>query len=234
MDHATFQQRALEVWQSIPDGFKEGVTAFVVSREAFAKQEFEEGWCYGWCEADPLFELLPDAPVHSRITIFHGSFVEIARLHAEEGEPFDWDAELVETIRHELQHHLEWRAGEDGLGDEDDLQDDNERRLTGLPFTPGFHRWGTPLGDQAWLGDGTLFVEHAVRKRDWARLATQPVELAWRGLILRADAPIPADLLAHGEPLYVPAHVGEGPISATWPWTDIALVVWRKRGWFGG
>jgi len=233
MDFDTFEQRALDVWDAIPDVFKEGVTAFVVDRDGFAKDEFEEGWCYGLCEADPLYELLPDAPVCSRISIFHGSFVAIARLHAEEGRPFDWDAEIVETVRHELQHHLEWRAGEDGLGDEDDLQDDNERRLTGLPFTPGFHRWGTPLGDQAWLGDGTLFVEQALSRRAWASLADRCVEVPWRGLVLAAFESVPEELLADGGPIYAPAQVAQGPVSATWPWREVALVLWRKRGWFG-
>lgn len=233
MDFETFEQRCLAVWASIPTPFKEGVTAFVVDRGAFEKEEFEEGWCYGLCESDPVHDLLPDGPVCSRISVFHGSFVEIERLHREDGEPFDWDEEIVETIRHELQHHLEWRAGEDGLGDEDELQDDNERRLSGLPFTPGFHRWGVSLGDHAWLGDATLFVEQAVSKRAWMALAAEPARVPWRGVVLGADEAVPQELLQDGGPLYVPASVVDGPVSTTWPWRDVALVLWRKRGWFG-
>ncbi len=229
MDFPSFERRVVAVWDAIPDVFKEGVTAFVVDRDAFQKEEFEEGWCYGVCEPDPLYELVPDAPVCSRISIFHGSFVEIARLAREDGVPFDWDAEIVETVRHELQHHLEWRAGEDGLGDDDDLQDDNERRVTGLPFTPGFHRWGTALGDHAWLGDDTLFVEVRVRRKDWPRLAEGPHEHAWGGWRLRTDEAVPEALLSDGSPIYAPAWAVGVDRDAPMPWRDVVLVLWRAR-----
>lgn len=231
MDFETFERRVVEVWEAIPDRFKEGVSAFVVDPGRFAREEFEEGWCYGYCEPDPVVSLIPDAPVCSRITVFHGSFVEIARLAQEGGAPFDWEEEIVETVRHELQHHLEWRAGEDGLGDEDDLQDDNERRLTGLPFTPGFHRWGAALGDGAWLGDDTLFVEVGLRPRAWRALARAPLEHVWQGIALQADQPVPSEWLKEGGTLYLPAYVVDAEHAWSLPWRDVALVVWRRSAW---
>src|SRR5690606_10625547 len=138
MDLATFERRALAYWDAIPARFREGVTALIVEARAHKKEEFEDGWIYGWCEPDEAVMAIPGAPVTSRITLFHGSFVEIAA----DDPDFDWEAELEETIRHELQHHLEWRGGDDDLGDEDDVQDDNERRVTGAPFQPWFHRKG--------------------------------------------------------------------------------------------
>lgn len=232
MDFATFERMAVDTWRRIPDRFKVGVTAFVVDEGAFRKDEFEDGWCYGLCEPDPVMDAIPEAPVCSRITLFHRSFQEIERLARAEGEPFDWEGEIEETVRHELQHHLEWRAGEDGLGDEDDVQDDNERRLTGLPFTPGFHRWGTPLGSGAWLADGDLFVEAGVRRNAWRRLGDRPLFHLWQGLRVVAEEPVPAELLAPGEALYLPARIEDAPDDTAWPWRDVVLVAWR-RGWFG-
>lgn len=45
------------------------------------------------------------------VAIYYGSFVAVAA-----GNPnFDWEAETWETLTHEIQHHVESRAGERGL-----------------------------------------------------------------------------------------------------------------------
>jgi hypothetical protein len=51
------------------------------------------------------------------ITIYYRTF---AAIEAEEG-PFDWEAEVRETIEHELEHHVYWARGEG------DPMDDEER-----------------------------------------------------------------------------------------------------------
>jgi hypothetical protein len=51
------------------------------------------------------------------VTIYYRTF---AAIEAEEG-PFDWEAELRETIEHELEHHVFWARGEG------DPMDDEER-----------------------------------------------------------------------------------------------------------
>jgi hypothetical protein len=227
MDLVTFERRAIELWTAIPARFREGVTAFVVEPGAYRKEEFEEGWCYGTCEPDEAVMAIPGAPVSSIVRVWYGSFVRIA----EDDDDFDWEEELAETVRHELQHHLEWRAGEDHLGDEDDLQDENERRLTGAAFRPWFHRGGIPLGKGAWLADDTLFVEVDVPKADWPRLAETGVTHTWGGLRLSVP-PLPGDLLAD-EPVYDPAAVeGLAEVDAVWPWEEVCLVLQRKRGWW--
>lgn len=232
MDFETFERYAIACWRSIPARYREGVSALVVRRDAFRKEEFRDGWVYGWCEEDPVVMAVPDAPVTSRITLFHGSFVHLAA----EDPAFDWEGEVWETVRHELQHHLEWRAGLDHLGDEDDLQDENERRVQGLPFRSGFHRDGLALGGDAWLADGDLFVERGYRKRDWARLAQEGPSVTWDGWALTAP-PLPVELLDDGGPIYVPASVDAPPDPDGAPsgalWRDPVLVLWRRRGWFG-
>ena len=45
--------------------------------------------------------------------LYYGSFLEVA------GEGFDWEAEVWETLLHELRHHLESLAGRDDLVRED-------------------------------------------------------------------------------------------------------------------
>lgn len=227
MDLATFTQRALEHWNAIPARFREGVSAFVVDPGAQLKEEFEGSWIYGWCEPDDAIMAIPGAPVTSRITIFHGSFTNIA---AEDPE-FDWDEELWETIRHELQHHLEWRAGDDHLGDEDDLQDENERRVTGLPFTPDFHRMGLSLGDGAWLADGDLFLEVVVPYKAWSGLASGPSTHRW-GAVEAVIDPIPSELL-DDPPIYADADftTTDGP-DAQMPWHDVVVVLRRGGRWW--
>lgn len=225
MDLATFERRALAYWEAIPRRFREGVSAFVIEPGTWRKEEFEEGWVYGYCEPDDAIMSLPDAPVTSRITLFYGSFVNIAA----DDPDFDWEAELEETVRHELQHHLEWRSGFDDLEVDDWLQDENERRVTGAAFTPWFHRRGAALGASAWLADHTLFVEVERARADWPALATTPCEVAWADLVLRSE-PVPAELL-DAPPLYVPAEV-EGPEDAAWPWDEAVLVLSPRRRWW--
>lgn len=223
MDLTTFEQRAFERWESIPRRFREGVSAFVVEPGTYRKEEFEEGWVYGYCEPDEAVMAIPDAPVTSRITLFYGSFVRISMSQPE----FDWEEELWETVRHELQHHLEWRAGLDHLGDEDDLQDENERRATGLSFTPDFHRWGTQLGSDAWLADGDLFLEMEVPSERWQAVVSGPLEHRWSGVL--ATAP-PADIdVGDTDLIYVDADVVEwSEPDASLPWRGVVLVLRRR------
>lgn len=227
MDLRTFERRARAYWEAIPATFREGVSALVIDPGTFQKEEFEEGWVFGYCEDDAAVMAIPGAPVTSRITLFYGSFVNIAA----DDPDFDWEAELEETIRHELQHHLEARAGEDDLEVEDWLQDENERRLTGAAFTPFFHRRGVPMGDGAWLADHLLFVEVRVPWRRWPEVAGGWTA-AWRGLTLAGvpwdDGPLPDD-----GPLYVPADVSGAGVDA-WPWDDAVLVLVRGRWWWPG
>lgn len=225
MDLATFERRAFAIWEQIPARFREGVTAFVVEPGVYRKERFEDGWCYGTCEPDPVMALIPDAPVSSVIRVWFGSFVHIAS----EDDDFDWEEELRETIRHELQHHLEWRSGVDHLGREDDLEDLNDLRLQGEAVPPHFYRWGTPMGRGAWLAADELFVEVPVRDADWGSLARS----AWTGrfdeLSLRVG-PLPEDLL-DGDVITADAELAALD-DAELPWAAVNVVFLRKRPWW--
>jgi hypothetical protein len=59
----------------------------------------------------------PTAPVGSgEVTLYYRTF----RAMWQEDGPYDWAAEVDETVAHELEHHGAWRVGHDAM-------DDNER-----------------------------------------------------------------------------------------------------------
>ena len=62
-----------------------------------------------------LGEYIESGMLGSFIMFYYGSFVDLLR-----GEPVEsWEAEITETVLHELQHHLEYMAGRDDLAREE-------------------------------------------------------------------------------------------------------------------
>lgn len=221
MDLATFERRAFEIWEAIPARFRVGVSAFVVDPGAY-KMGVPEDYVYGYCEPDPVFEAV-QAEITSRIVLFYASFVFISR-----DEPdFDWEYELWETIRHELQHHLEWRAGVDHRGDEDDWEEQVSRRLAGLPFEVDYHRHGLQLDRNVWLTVDDLHIEVAVVDEAWAVLALAPVEAAWGGVEATAPA-VPQDWL-EDDVVYVDAYPADLEDDERLPWKGVVIVLRRQR-----
>ena len=49
------------------------------------------------------------------VTLYYRTF---RAIHEEEG-PYDWKAEVDETLAHELEHHAGWRAGDDPMDDDE-------------------------------------------------------------------------------------------------------------------
>jgi len=59
-----------------------------------------------------LGEYIEDGMGGCFIVFYYGSFVELLK-----DEPDDcWEAEIIDTVLHEMQHHLESQAGRDDLG----------------------------------------------------------------------------------------------------------------------
>jgi hypothetical protein len=71
----------------------------------------------------------PSAPVGAaEITVYYRTF---RAMWTEEG-PYDWRAELEETIEHELEHHAGWRIGHDPMDEAEHEEIARERvRLVG-------------------------------------------------------------------------------------------------------
>jgi hypothetical protein len=66
----------------------------------------------------------PSAPVGSgEITLYYRTF----RAMWDEDGPYDWAAEVDETVTHELEHHAAWRVGHDAMDDEERAEIARER-----------------------------------------------------------------------------------------------------------
>lgn len=107
MDFARFSRRAEEIVSGIPAEFLRGIVGIEVQRGAKEDPELDGIYILGECEDDPATALTDPEALRSRIHLYHGSF----RAVAAGDDGFDWEEELRETILHEIQHHLEDRAG---------------------------------------------------------------------------------------------------------------------------
>jgi hypothetical protein len=148
--------------------------------------------------------------VQSRIVLYHGSFLALARLR----QGFDWRAEAWETLTHELRHHLEWRARAPDLEAFDRAAEHNFARQDGEPFDPLFHLDGEPAGAGRYRVDDDVFLDVVVD--------APPAEhrFLWQGRAYRVvpppEATLPAFLTVEG--------VADPPEG------DLMLVLRRKPG----
>ncbi len=156
MNAGRFRAEAARMFAEIPEAFRAGVVDLVVEMGAPEHPALPGIWTMGEC----ITEDWPDgtggvADTQSRIVLYHGSFRNIAR----DDPGFDWEAELWETIVHELLHHREAAAAESGLDAFDWAVDQNFLRHAGQPFDPDFYRAVPSDEDGAVRLDGETFVE---------------------------------------------------------------------------
>ncbi len=162
MNLETFERRARQLWEEIPEAAREGVEALAVEADVLAHPDFDWVYTMGECvTAAWPSGFGGEGDTRSELVLYHGSFQTLA----EEDAAFDWEGELWETILHELLHHREAAAGESSLDDLDWAEEQNFRRLAGEPFDPDFCR-AVPAGtDGAVRLDSELFVESTVSQR---------------------------------------------------------------------
>jgi hypothetical protein len=92
----------------------------------------------------------PDAliPSAAEITLYYRTFAS----WWEEDGPYDWDAEVEATLRHELEHHLAYLAGSDPTDEaERALLVEEERRLVGAQETRRRELRGAARGAREFL-----------------------------------------------------------------------------------
>jgi hypothetical protein len=172
-----FEQHAWREWERIPEQYRAGVDGLSIERKALAHPSLPDVYTLGECvtESFPSDFGGPDT-TRSLVVLYYGSFFRLSRLD----EGFDWESELWETLTHELQHHLESLASDDGLIDMDYAADENYRRYEGEPFDPLFFRHGV-------LENGWYRVEdeffHEVAAGDG------PIRFEWRGAPYAVDPP---------------------------------------------
>jgi hypothetical protein len=184
-----FAAKAKTIAATIPAEFLEGVEDIATHREVKRHPLIDDVVTLGECEPSSLAAMVGSETVRSIVHLYYGSFVDLAR----EDESFDIDAELRETIEHEVQHHLEDRAGVRTLIDEDDLFDAHQRFLTGLETPKGWWRRGERLERDVYAVEDDLFVELRLRRADFEARRGKPVELTVLGEAFEAEIPKDAE-----------------------------------------
>lgn len=171
-----FERRAREVFEEIPEDFKEGVDGLVVSREAVPHPTLPGIYTLGQCatEEHPSDYGGPET-TRSVIELYWGSFNQLARKDSD----FDWEVELWETLTHELRHHLESLAGDEALEEADYAADELFKREDGLDFDPCYYQHGESVESGVYVVEGRSYLEQLWRPDDFER-ATH-IDVAWKG-----------------------------------------------------
>jgi hypothetical protein len=214
MELKQFRQRAREMFASIPAELRHGIDYVRVEPGALPHPSMPDVYTLGECATGEL-DVGHDLPasVRSGVHLYYGSFRELARLD----DDFDWEAELWETLTHEIRHHRESTAGEDALEDMDWAEDENFRRRAKKRFDPFFFRAGTELGDGAWEVDGDLFVERELTSAELEEGGQLAVTVDGDEIMV----PLPAEI---GDAHYV-------YLQGRWdPERDVAVVLVRRQG----
>jgi len=179
--YEAFEKLAGRMYDDIPEAFREGISGVTVEREERGHPSLAGIWTLGECVTeqwpDPLGGL---GDLRSEIVLYHGSF----RRLGQQDPLFDWESEMWETMLHELLHHREAAADEDGLDLFDWAADQNFRRLAGLDFDPLFPRALPADAEGAVRLEGETFLEVSIGPHD------EEARFTWRrhGWTIRVPA----------------------------------------------
>ncbi len=216
MKFTRFEQVARDAFEAIPEEYRRGIDGLVISRESVAHPTLPDIFTLGTCDTEEYLSDYggPDT-TRSVVVLFYGSFRNLARLDPD----FDWEAEIHETVEHEVRHHLESLAGHDELGDVDYAMDEDFKRYEGMAFDP----WYFQRGDR--VRPGTYAVEdHVFVEQEWRGEAFDAADQAtfeWKGVTWAV--PLPDEL---GDIHFV---LVEGVPDAP-PVLELVLV--RRRSWW--
>ena len=179
-----FERAAREAFEEIPEEYREGVDGLTVRREALGHPTLPEVFTLGHCITEEhLSDYGGPDTTRSTIVLYWGSFRELAQRDPD----FDWEAELWETLTHELRHHLESLAGDAALEGVDYAADELFKRQDGGAFDPWYYQYGEDLGGGVFAVEGELYLEVT-----WDPRAVGEVEhldFDWRGARYRMDLP---------------------------------------------
>lgn len=219
MKFREFERVAREAFEAIPERYREGIDGLVVSRESVPHPSIPGIYTLGHCdtEAYPSDWVGPDT-MRSVVVLFYGSFRNLARVDPE----LDWEAEIHETVEHEVRHHLESLANQDELGGVDYAMDEDFKRSEGLDWDPWYYQHGEPAGQGVFVAEDRVFLEQEWSAEDLAR-ATE-VRFRWRGREYRI--PVPGSL---GDIHYVWIEGIEGIEGGP---SSLELVLVRRRSWW--
>lgn len=211
-----FERAARHAFREIPEEYRSGVDGLSVRREALPHPVFPDIYTLGMCstESYPSDWQGPET-TRSVVALYHGSFRELARL-----DPgFDWDGELWETLTHELRHHLESLADQDGLGGVDYAMEESFKRSEGLDFDPCYYQSGDEIARGVFRVETDFYVEQAWTEEGLARAGE--VRFQWRGEAFRIEV---LERLGDVHFIWIDG-VDTGP-------GELQLVLVRKRKWW--
>ena len=183
MKAGQFSDRAARIFDDIPSEFRAGVDGLVVEPEAEGHPDLPGIWTLGECITDDWPDGTGGGVTRSRIVLYYGSFLSLA----DEDPIFDWEAEMWETIMHELLHHREAAAAESGLDVFDWAVDQNFLRHAGRSYDPEFYRAIPASDDGATRIDGETFVEAVPGPGE------RTARFSWRGKSYTLRIPAEAD-----------------------------------------
>ena len=191
---AEFEAKARAYFEEIPPEFRERVQGPVVVSEPKRHQRVRGMLTLGECVHAPGW--YADEAPHSTVFLYYGSFASIASRDPD----FDVDAELRETVRHEVQHHVEDMAGAPRLRDYDWAAEQNALRKDGRKHAPNFWRKGEPVKDDGDLRmlDGDLFLEVELARGEWDDARRDGLVVTVAG----EELEIPAAEIEHDEEMF--------------------------------
>jgi hypothetical protein len=205
-----FEGMVRRLCSEVPAHFFEGIAEVVVSPRTVPHPDREEIFTLGECDPLPVEVGSGVEGLQSRIVLYHGSFVALARLQ----EGFDWRREAWETLTHELRHHLEWRARAPDLEDFDWAVEHNFARQEGEQFDPTFFLSGELEGSGNYRVEDDVFIDQIVRS------VPPSVSFRWQGRTYSGPTPDGAAL-----PCFLTVEGVTDP-----PEGDLVLVLRRKPG----
>ena len=179
-----FSRRAQKAFRSIPAAYREGVDGVTAVERLELHPELRGVVTLGECRThDYASDWQGPVTTRSQVVLYYGSF----RRMAASDPDFDWEAELWETLTHELQHHLESLARDDALEAMDYAMDEAFKREQGEPFDPWYFQWGEPVGEGTYRVEDEVYIERVLRDEEFDRL--DAIEFAWGGESYRITRP---------------------------------------------
>lgn len=217
-----FERRVRACFEAIPAEFRQRIHEVVVSPDTRPDPDLPDNYLLGECIHLPDWS--GDPELASTVVLYHGSFLALARIDPD----FDLDAEIRETVLHEVQHHVEDAAGHPHLHDLDWASEQNELRRAGRDHHDGYWRAGVELEGEdhpTWAVDHDLFQEVELDAAAWrtARRGGLRLEAQGRRVVIE-----PGEL--RSSPACV-AFEGYGRSLHGGMPGDLFVIVRRKDGW---
>ena len=171
-----FSRVAQEVFQGIPEAYREGIEGVTTVEAVESHPELPGVVTLGECLTQAFHsEWQGPETTRSRVVLYYGSFRQIAQ----DDPDFDWEGEVRETLTHELQHHLESLADEDALEAMDYAVDEAFKREREEPFDPWYFQWGESLGEGMYRVDDEVYIERGLSEAEFDQL--EEISFTWEG-----------------------------------------------------